>query len=106
MIHNESDLEEQAIAAAEQPADLHVLSQQRMQALAEENAQLRDYVATMMQRLRNNDELFARMFKLEASVLAAGDPEDVCFTLLRELRSQFSLDMVRFWVDRDSLMGS
>lgn len=81
-------------------------NERRMQALAKENAQLREYVATMMSRLRDNDQLFSRLFALEANVLAAGDPEDMCFTLLRELRSQFSLDMVRFWFDRDSIIGS
>jgi len=81
-------------------------NERRMQALSKENGQLRDYVATMMSRLRDNDQLFTRLFELEANVLAAGDPEDMCFTLLRELRSQFSLDMVRFWFDRDSIVGS
>jgi len=78
----------------------------RMQALAQENSQLKAYVATMMGRLRENDQLFSRLFELEANVLSAGDPEDMCFTLLRELRSQFSLDMVRFWFDRDNILGS
>ncbi len=81
-------------------------NERRMQALAKENAQLREYVATIMQRLRENEQLFTKLFALEASVLSAGDPEDMCFTLLRELRSQFSLDMVRFWFDRDSIIGS
>ncbi len=81
-------------------------NERRMQAMAKENAQLRDYVATIMGRLRENEQLFSRLFALEASVLTAGDPEDMCFTLLRELRSHFSLDMVRFWFDRDSLIGS
>ena len=81
-------------------------NERRMQALAKENAQLREYVSTMMSRLRENDKLFSHLFALEASVLASGDPEDMCFTLLRELRSQFSLDMVRFWFDRDSIIGS
>ncbi len=81
-------------------------NERRMQALAKENSQLRDYVATIMARLRENDLLFSRLFALEASVLTAGDPEDMCFTLLRELRSQFSLDMVRFWFDRDGIIGS
>ncbi|MDQ6989833.1 MAG: DUF484 family protein [Mariprofundaceae bacterium] len=85
------------------PADL---GERRMQHMAAENKQLRQYVASMMHRLRENDQLFTRLFDLEASVLSAGDPEDVCFTLLRELRSQFNLDMVRFWFDRDSLVGS
>lgn len=81
-------------------------TERRMQALAQENSELRAYVATMMQRLHTNDELFARLFLLEAAVLAAGDPEDMCFTLLRELRSQFSLDLVRFWFNRDSIIGT
>ncbi len=81
-------------------------NERRTQALAKENAQLREYVSTMMTRLHDNDKLFSKLFALEASVLAAGDPEDMCFTLLRELRSQFSLDLVRFWFDRDSLIGS
>ncbi|MDQ7005419.1 MAG: DUF484 family protein [Ghiorsea sp.] len=78
----------------------------RTQALAKENSQLREYISTMMTRLHDNDKLFSRLFALEANVLAAGDPEDMCFTLLRELRSQFSLDLVRFWFDRDSLIGN
>lgn len=81
-------------------------NERRMQALAKENAQLRDYVSSMMERLHENDQLFSRLFALEASVLSAGDPEDMCFTLLRELRSQFSVDMVRIWLDRDSMIGS
>jgi len=97
---------ETTVASNKGETALHDITQQRMQALAQENATLREYVATMMGRLRENDELFSRLFTLEASVLAAGDPEDVCFTLLRELRSQFSLDMVRFWFDRDSLLGT
>lgn len=81
-------------------------NERRTQALAKENAQLREYISNMMVRLHDNDKLFSRLFALEASVLAAGDPEDMCFTLLRELRSQFSLDLVRFWFDRDSLIGN
>ena len=80
-------------------------NERRTQALAKENAQLREYVSTMMTRLHDNDKLFSKLFALESSVLAAGDPEDMCFTLLRELRSQFSLDLVRFWFDRDSVIG-
>ena len=90
-------------AAKSKPLDFN---ERRTQALAKENGQLRDYVSSMMERLRENDQLFSRLFALEASVLAAGDPEDMCFTLLRELRSQFSLDMVRLWFDRDSIIGS
>jgi len=90
-------------SAKEKPLDFN---ERRTQALAKENAQLRDYVSTMMERLRENDQLFSRLFSLEASVLAAGDPEDMCFTLLREMRTQFSLDMVRIWLDRDSIIGA
>jgi len=85
------------------PADFN---ERRTQALANENAQLREYISTMMARLQDNDKLFSRLFAIETSVLAATDPEDMCFTLLRELRSQFSLDLVRFWFDKDSLIGN
>jgi len=77
----------------------------RIKQLADENHQLRQYVAEVMDRLRENDRLFSRLFELEASVLAASDPEDLCFSLLRGLRSSFELDMVRFWFDRSSFMG-
>ena len=92
--------------ATHEPGNTLDFNERRMQALAKENGQLREYVSTIMTRLRENDLLFSRLFALEASVLAAGDPEDMCFTLLRELRSQFSLDLVRFWFDRDSIIGS
>ena len=78
----------------------------RIRQLAEENRKLRAYVAEVMERLRENDALFARLFELEAGVLAASDPEDLCFSLLRGLRSGFSLDMVRFWFDRSSFIGA
>ncbi len=81
-------------------------NERRTQALAKENAQLRAYISTMMTRLQDNDDLFSKLFSIETSVLAATDPEDMCFTLLRELRSQFSLDLVRFWFDKDSLIGN
>ena len=77
----------------------------RIRQLADENRKLRAYVAEVMERLRENDALFARLFELESDVLASGDPEDLCFTLLRGLRSGFSLDMVRFWFDRSSFIG-
>jgi len=77
----------------------------RIQQLADENRQLRQYVAEIMARLRENDRLFSRMFELEGSVLAASDPEALCFALLRGLRSGFELDMVRLWFDRSSFMG-
>jgi diguanylate cyclase (GGDEF)-like protein len=77
----------------------------RIPQLAEENRQLRQYVAEVMERLRENERLFARLFDLESKVLASSDPEDLCFSLLRGLRSNFDLDMVRFWFSRSSFMG-
>ncbi len=77
----------------------------RIQQLADENRKLRQYVAEIMARLRENDRLFSRMFELETAVLAASDPEGLCFALLRGLRSGFELDMVRLWFDRSSFMG-
>ena len=77
----------------------------RTRQLADENHQLRQYVTEVMERLRANEHLFSRLFELEATVLAASDPEDLCFALLRGLRSNFELDMVRFWFDRSSFMG-
>ncbi len=82
------------------------LSDRRMQQLADENHELKQYVADVMKRLRENERLFAKMFELESKVLSATDAEDLCFTLLRGLRSGFSLDMVRFWFDRSSFMGN
>ncbi len=82
------------------------LSDRRMQQLANENHELKEYVADVMRRLRDNERLFARLFELESKVLASTDAEDLCFTLLRELRSEFSLDMVRFWLDRSSFIGN
>jgi len=82
------------------------ITDRRMQQLADENHELKQYVADVMKRLRENERLFSRLFELESKVLASTDPEDLCFTLLRGLRSGFSLDMVRFWVDRSSFMGN
>lgn len=82
------------------------LSDRRMQQMADENSELKQYVADVMKRLRENELLFAKLFELESKVLAATDAEDLCFTLLRGLRSGFSLDMVRFWIDRSSFMGN
>jgi len=81
------------------------LSTRRFQQLAEENRELRHYVAEMMKRLRQNEQLFSHLFELEAQVLKSTDPEDLCFSLLRGLRSGFDLDFVRFWLDRSSFMG-
>ncbi len=77
----------------------------RVHQLAEENRQLRQYVAEVMERLRDNERLFGRLFDLESKVLAASDPEDLCFSLLRGLRSNFELDLVRFWFARSSFIG-
>lgn len=82
------------------------ITDRRMQQLADENHELKQYVAEVMKRLRENEHLFSRLFELESKVLASTDPEDLCFTLLRGLRSNFSLDMVRFWFDRSSFMGN
>lgn len=93
-------------ASAGKDAVIEDLGARRARQLADENRRLRQYVAEVMDRLRENERLFSRLFELEAAVLAATDPEDLCFTLLRELRSRFELDMVRFWFDRSSFMGS
>jgi len=77
----------------------------RTQKLLDENRELKQYVADMMKRLQDNDVLFSKLFELESLVLAATDAEDLCFTLLRSLRSSFDLDMVRLWFDRSSFMG-
>ncbi len=77
----------------------------RISQLAEENRQLRQYVAEVMDRLRKNDRLFLRLSEIETAVLAAPDPEALCFALLRGLRNGFDLDMVRFWFDRASFIG-
>ncbi|MDQ6967260.1 MAG: DUF484 family protein [Mariprofundaceae bacterium] len=77
----------------------------RTQKLLDENRDLKQYVAEMMGRLQENDVLFSKLFELESLVLAATDSEDLCFTLLRSLRSSFDLDMVRLWFDRSSFMG-
>jgi len=81
------------------------ISSRRFQQLADENRELKAYVAEVMQRLRQNERLFSRMFELESQVLKSTDPEDLCFTLLRALRSGFELDFVRFWLDRSSFIG-
>lgn len=90
----------------EDASKVESLSSRRFQQLADENRELKSYVADVMQRLRQNEQLFARMFELESQVLKATDPEDLCFTLLRGLRSNFDLDFARFWLDRSSFMGS
>ncbi len=82
------------------------LSSRRFQQMADENRELKAYVADVMQRLRQNELLFSRMFELESDVLKSNDPEDLCFTLLRGLRTGFDLDFVRFWFDRSSFIGS
>jgi diguanylate cyclase (GGDEF)-like protein len=87
------------------PATVEDMSVRRMQQLTEENRALRQYVSEVMKRLRDNERLFSRLFELESQVLSATDPEDLCFVLLRGLRSGFELDLVRFWFDRSSFMG-
>jgi len=74
--------------------------------MADENRELKAYVADVKQRLRQNERLFSRMFELESQVLKSTDPEDLCFTLLRALRTGFELDFVRFWLDRSSFIGA
>ncbi|HXH65465.1 MAG TPA: DUF484 family protein [Mariprofundaceae bacterium] len=86
-------------------ATVEDMSVRRMQQLTEENRALRQYVSEVMKRLRDNERLFSRLFELESQVLSATDPEDLCFVLLRGLRSGFELDLVRFWFDRSSFMG-
>ncbi|GAV20092.1 diguanylate cyclase DosC [Mariprofundus micogutta] len=86
-------------------SNIEGFSSRRFQKLTEENRELKAYVAEVMQRLRQNERLFSRMFELESQVLKSTDPEDLCFTLLRGLRSGFELDFVRFWLDRSSFMG-
>lgn len=87
-------------------AKVEDLSSRRFQQLADENRELRHYVAEVMKRLQANERLFSHLFELESQVLKSTDPEDLCFTLLRGLRSGFDLDFVRFWVDRSSFMGA
>ncbi len=90
---------------SEQQGKVEDLSVRRLQQLADENRELRQYVAEVMRRLRANERLFSHLFELESQVLKSTDPEDLCFTLLRGLRTGFALDFVRFWVDRSSFMG-
>ncbi len=93
------------MSKASKSNNIEDISTRRFQQLADENRELKAYVGEVMQRLRDNERLFARMFELEAEVLKSTDPEDLCFTLLRSLRSRFELDFVRFWIDRSSFLG-
>jgi len=77
----------------------------RLHAMASNHRELKAYVDYITQHLQDNERLFARLFTLEAQLLCAADPEDVCLALLRGLRSNFELDMVRLWFDRDSFVG-
>jgi len=88
------------------PPSIEDHAARRMPQLAEENRQLRHYVTEVMTRLRENERLFSRLFELETAVLQSTDPEDMCFSLLRNLRARFDLDMVRFWFERSSFIGS
>ncbi len=94
-----------SVSSKKAEARVEDLSSRRLQQLADENRELRQYVAEVMKRLRANERLFSHLFDLESQVLKSTDPEDLCFTLLRGLRSGFDLDFVRFWVDRSSFMG-
>ena len=87
-------------------ASVEDMSSRRLHKMADENRELKAYVADIKQRLRQNERLFSRMFDLESQVLKSTDPEDLCFTLLRALRSGFELDFVRFWLDRSSFIGA
>ena len=81
------------------------LADHKIEKLERENRDLKSYVTTVMQQLRENESLFAKLFDLETQVLSSVDAESLCFTLLRGLRSKFELDMVRLWFDRSSFMG-
>jgi len=96
---NESDTPQKVVSK------IGDLSSRRFQQMADENRELKAYVADVMHRLRHNERLFSRMFELESEVLKSTDPEDLCFTLLRGLRTGFDLDFVRFWFDRSSFIG-
>jgi len=100
-----SDMEE-STRKGKASGEVKNITDRRMQQLADENHELKQYVADVMKRLRENERLFAKLFELESKVLSATDAEDLCFTLLRGLRSGFSLDMVRFWFDRSSFIGN
>lgn len=99
-------MSEPAGEGVKQQGRVEDISSRRLQQLAEENRELKGYVSEVMQRLRENERLFARLFELESEVLKSTDLEDLCFTLLRALRSGFELDMVRFWLDRSSFIGA
>ncbi len=77
----------------------------RLHAMASSHRELKDYVDYITQHLQENERLFAKLFALEARLLEAADPESVCLALLRGLRADFELDMVRLWFDRDSFIS-
>lgn len=79
--------------------------QRRIHKMASSHRELKEYVEYITQHLQENERLFARLFALENRLLSASDPEDVCLALLRGLRLDFNLDMVRLWFDRDSFIG-
>lgn len=81
------------------------LAAHRVKKLEQENTELKAYVASVMQQLNENDTLFAKLFDLEAKILMSVDVEALCFTLLRELKKTFSVDMVRLWFERSSFLG-
>jgi len=93
------------MSESEKPAEMNDFHARRTQKILDENRELKQYVADVMKRLEENEALFARLFELESQILLATDSEDLCFTLLRGLRSGFDLDMVRLWFDSSSFMG-
>jgi len=93
------------MSESEKPVEMNDFHARRTQIILDENRELKQYVADVMKRLQENEALFARLFELESQILSATDSEDLCFTLLRGLRSGFDLDMARLWFDSSSFMG-
>ncbi len=75
----------------------------RLQAVSKENRHLREYVSQVMQQLRDNESLFKRITSLETKVMMASSFDALCSCLLKALKADFSLDLVRLWVGRASL---
>ncbi len=77
----------------------------RLREMADSQRDLRASLEQITQCVQHNEQLFSRIFALETQLLRATDPEDVCLALLRGLRADFALDMVRLWFDRSSFIG-
>ncbi len=77
----------------------------RLHELSSSERRLRENLETISLHLAENEQLFSRLFALEMQLLRATDPEDVCIALLRGLRGEFELDMVRLWFDRDTFIS-